>query len=211
MTISSELSAALSESAASHIVLLDNVDSFTYNLVDELRILGYPMTVFRNTISEEKVFDFMKSQGDNTILLLSPGPGNPDSAGNMMALLKLVAGQFPVLGICLGHQAIVQHYGGIIDRAPEVVHGKASSLSHSQTDMFDGLPQGFPVARYHSLMARTTPENLKILAQCGDVPMCVYEPEEKLVGFQFHPESILTALGSQLLKQSIELLTRKTV
>lgn len=205
MTLSSE------NSSAPHIVLLDNVDSFTYNLVDELRTLGYPMTVFRNTVDENTVFDFVKSQGDNTILLLSPGPGNPNSAGNMMAVLKLVAGKFPVLGICLGHQAIVQHFGGIIDRAPEVLHGKASPLTHSQTDMFEGIPQGFPVARYHSLMAKTTPANLKILAQCGDVPMCVYEPEEKLVGFQFHPESILTALGSQLLKQSIELLTRKTV
>lgn len=211
MTISSEQSSVLSASAASHIVLLDNVDSFTYNLVDELRILGYPMTVFRNTVDEKTVFDFMQSQGENTILLLSPGPGNPDSAGNMMALLKLVAGQFPVLGICLGHQAIVQHYGGIIGRAPQVIHGKSSPLTHCLTDMFEGLPQNFPVARYHSLMAKTTPENLKILAKCGDVPMCVYEPNEKLVGFQFHPESILTALGSQLLKQSIEMLTRKTV
>lgn len=210
MTTSSVQTAATSATSAPHIVLLDNVDSFTYNLVDELRILGYPMTVFRNTVDEKTVFEFMQSQGENTILLLSPGPGNPSSAGNMMELLKLVAGQFPVLGICLGHQAIVQHYGGIIDRAPEVLHGKASPLTHCQSDMFEGLPQNFPVARYHSLMAKTMPDNLNILAQCGDVPMCVYEPNEKLVGFQFHPESILTTLGSQLLKQSIELLTRKT-
>lgn len=201
----------MSTSDTPHIVLLDNVDSFTYNLVDELRTLGYPMTVFRNTVDEQTVFKFMQSQGPNTVLLLSPGPGNPDSAGNMMALLALVVGQFPVLGICLGHQAIVQHHGGKIDRAPEVLHGKASPLSHCQTDVFQGLPQDFPVARYHSLMATTTPDNLQILARCGDVPMCVYEPKEKLVGFQFHPESILTALGSQLLKQSIEFLTRKAL
>jgi len=210
MTTSPDHLASTPETATPHIVLLDNVDSFAYNLVDELRTIGYPMTVFRNTVEEKTIFDFMQSQGSNTVLLLSPGPGNPDSAGNMMELLKLVAGYFPVLGICLGYQAIVQHYGGIIDRASEVLHGKASPLSHSQTEMFEGLPQNFPVARYHSLMAKTVPDNLHILAHCGDVPMCVYEPRAKLVGFQFHPESILTALGSQLLKQTIELLTRKT-
>lgn len=211
MTSSSAQSANRPNTSAPHIVLLDNVDSFAYNLVDELRTMGYPMTVFRNTVAEKTIFDFMQSQGSNTVLLLSPGPGNPDSAGNMMGLLKLVAGCFPVLGICLGYQAIVQHYGGIIDRASEVLHGKASPLSHSQTEMFEGLPQDFPVARYHSLMAKTVPDNLNVLAHCGKVPMCVYEPREKLVGFQFHPESILTALGSQLLKQSIELLTREAL
>lgn len=210
MTTSADHLANTPDTVAPHIVLLDNVDSFAYNLVDELRTMGYPMTVFRNTVKETAIFEFMQSQGDNTVLLLSPGPGNPDSAGNMMKLLQLVAGRFPVLGICLGYQAIVQHYGGIIDRASEVLHGKASPLSHSQTEMFEGLPQHFPVARYHSLMAKTVPDNLQILAKCGDVPMCVYEPKHKLVGFQFHPESILTALGSQLLKQSIALLIRKT-
>lgn len=193
-----------------HIVLLDNVDSFTYNLVDELRTMGMPLTVFRNTVPAKTVLNHLQERGKNTLLLLSPGPGIPDSAGCMLELLGLAAGEFPVMGICLGHQAIVQHYGGIIGRAPEVIHGKASPLAHCQSKMFEGLPQGFTIARYHSLMATSTPENLEILARCGEVPMSVYQAQDRMLGFQFHPESILTALGSQLLKQSIEYLTRRT-
>ena len=191
------------------IVLLDNIDSFTYNLVDELRSLGFPLTVFRNTVPAQTVLKNIQDRGDNTLLLLSPGPGTPNSAGNMLELLDSVAGHFPVLGICLGHQAIVQHYGGVIGRAPEVIHGKASPLEHCQNLMFEGLPQGFTIARYHSLMATSTPEKLDILARCGEVPMSVYQAQDRMLGFQFHPESILTALGSQLLKQSIEYLTRR--
>lgn len=193
----------------SQIVLLDNVDSFTYNLVDELRTLGSEITIFRNTIPAEKILKHLQNKGKNTLLLLSPGPGNPDSAGNMLEVLNLCAGQFPVLGICLGHQAIVQHYGGTIGRAPEVIHGKSSPLRHCQNQMFQDLPQDFTVARYHSLMAETMPDSLNVLARCGDVPMAVFHAQERMLGFQFHPESILTALGSQLLKQSIEYLTRR--
>lgn len=191
------------------IVLLDNIDSFTYNLVDELRSLGMSLTVFRNTVAAQTVLNHLQERGENALLFLSPGPGNPDSAGNMLELLDMVAGEFPVLGVCLGHQAIVQHYGGTIGRAPEVFHGKSSPLNHCQNRMFEGLPQGFNIARYHSLMATSMPDKLEVIAQCGDIPMSVYHPTDRMLGFQFHPESILTALGSQLLKQSIEYLTRR--
>ena len=192
--------------AHAHIVLIDNIDSFTYNLVDELRVLGNELTVFRNTVSVEKIMAFMREQGPNTLLMLSPGPGNPSTAGNMLAIIAQAAGEFPVLGICLGHQAIVQHYGGIIDRAPQAMHGKSSPLTHCENRMFAGLAQGFTIARYHSLMAATMPESLEVLAHSDHIPMCVYHHKQRMLGFQFHPESIMTAHGSQLLRQSIDFL-----
>ncbi|MCY7295161.1 anthranilate synthase component II [Alteromonas sp. a30] len=192
--------------AQAHIILIDNIDSFTYNLVDELRVLGHKLTVFRNNVSVEKVMSFMRDQGPNTLLMLSPGPGNPSSAGNMLTLIEQAAGEFPVLGICLGHQAIVQHYGGIIDRAPQAMHGKSSPLTHCENRMFAGLEQGFTIARYHSLMAATIPDSLSVLAHSDHIPMCVYHQAQRMLGFQFHPESILTAQGSQLLRQSIDYL-----
>ncbi|UAA37347.1 aminodeoxychorismate/anthranilate synthase component II [Paraneptunicella aestuarii] len=194
-----------------NIVLLDNFDSFTYNLVDELRAMGMQLTVYRNSVSADKVLQFMQSQGKDTLLLLSPGPGNPDSAGCMLELLNKVQGKFPVLGICLGHQAITQHYGGTIGRAPVAVHGKSSPVKHCGDKMFSNLPNPFPVARYHSLMATTMPDNLQVIAEYDGIPMAVYHEQDNMLGFQFHPESILTAMGSQLLHQSIEYLTRRAL
>lgn len=190
-----------------NVVLLDNYDSFTYNLVDELRAIGFNLTVFRNSVDADHVLAAMQSLGDNTILLLSPGPGNPSNAGNMLSLLDKVRGIFPVLGICLGHQAIVQFYGGTIDRAPEVLHGKSSAIKHCAEMMFESLPNPMHVARYHSLMATTVPEEIQVIAKINDIPMAVYQEADKMLGFQFHPESILTAQGSQLLRQSIQYLT----
>lgn len=192
----------------STVFLLDNIDSFTYNLVDELRSAGCELQVFRNHIDPDYMLAQMRECPSKPLLLLSPGPGTPTDAGCMMTLLDKVAGEFPVLGICLGHQAIVQHYGGVVDRAPQVMHGKSSLIDHCGENMFAGLPQPLPVARYHSLMATTTPDELDIIARYEDVPMAVYHPEQHMLGYQFHPESILTADGSRLLKQSIAFLTQ---
>ena len=195
-----------------HVVLLDNFDSFTYNLVDELRANGLDLTVFRNSVPAEHVLQTMEAL-DNPILLLSPGPGNPQSAGCMLALLKLVQNRYPVLGVCLGHQAIVEHYGGEVVRAPEVLHGKSSPIHHCARMMFEGLPNPFPVARYHSLMASNMPAELEVIAQYNSekhppIAMAVWHPAHNMLGMQFHPESILTSQGSQLLKQSIQYLTQ---
>jgi anthranilate synthase component 2 len=194
--------------------LLDNVDSFTYNLVDELRTLDLAINVYRNTVSADMIFSKMQEQAAKgpVLLLLSPGPGAPSDAGCMPALLAKVAGIFPVLGICLGHQAIVEYYGGNVGRAKHVMHGKSSAITHSKTDMFARLPYPLHVARYHSLVAHTLPDNLKACASCVDEDgeetiMAVLEQQDRMLGFQFHPESILTAQGSDLLKQSIEYLT----
>ncbi len=189
-----------------NVVLLDNFDSFTYNLVDELRALGLKLTVFRNNVTPGTIVSSLAG-AENSLLMLSPGPGNPSQAGCMLELLKTVQGQYPVLGICLGHQAIVQHYGGDIVRAPEVLHGKASSIEHCADKMFQGLPNPFPVARYHSLMAENVPAGLEVIAGFQSIPMAVYHAEDRMLGLQFHPESILTAQGSTLLQQSIQYLS----
>jgi anthranilate synthase component 2 len=202
------------------VFLLDNFDSFTYNLVDELRTLGLELIVYRNSVSATVILQKMHDKAQQTdadgqikqvMLMLSPGPGNPSQAGSMLALLDLVKGQFPVLGICLGHQAIVESYGGNIIRADKVMHGKSSLIEHCADKMFANMPQPLPVARYHSLMASDMPEELTVLATFTDIPMAVAHLEDKMLGFQFHPESILTSHGSQLLMQSIEFLTQSEV
>ena len=200
------------------VFLLDNFDSFTYNLVDELRTLGLELIVYRNSVSADLVLQKMqdkaqqtdeKGQSKQVMLMLSPGPGNPSQAGSMLALLDLVKGQFPVLGICLGHQAIVESYGGKIVRADKVMHGKSSLIEHCGDKMFANMPQPLPVARYHSLMASNMPDELTVLANFSEIPMAVAHLKDKMLGFQFHPESILTSHGSQLLMQSIEFLTQE--
>ncbi len=195
------------------VFLLDNFDSFTYNLVDELRVLGLELTIYRNSVSAENIYQQMqlKAKSARVILLLSPGPGTPKDAGCMLELIGLVRGQFPVLGICLGHQAIVEYYGGKIIRSKEVMHGKSSSIEHDNSALFNNLPNPLPVARYHSLMASETPDELRIIAKYNDIPMSACHYEDRMLGFQFHPESILTSQGSQLLDQSIEFLTSEHI
>ncbi|WP_018983855.1 aminodeoxychorismate/anthranilate synthase component II [Salinimonas chungwhensis] len=195
------------------VFLLDNVDSFTYNLVDELRTLDFKILVYRNTVSAETLLARMDEQARHTpvLLLLSPGPGAPHEAGCMPELLKRVAGKYPVLGICLGHQAIVEHYGGTVARAEQVMHGKSSMITHDGSTLFDGLPQPLQVARYHSLIATQLPPTLRSVATCAALTMAVCHDDDKMLGFQFHPESILSAQGSQLLQQSIYYLTEQGV
>jgi anthranilate synthase component 2 len=202
------------------VFLIDNFDSFTYNLVDELRTLGLELVVYRNSVSADVILQKMHNkarltdengQTKQVMLMLSPGPGNPSQAGSMLTLLNLVKGHFPVLGICLGHQAIVESYGGKIIRADKVMHGKSSLIEHCADKMFTSMPHPLPVARYHSLMASNIPEQLTVLANFKDIPMAVAHLKDKMLGFQFHPESILTSHGSQLLMQSIEFLTQDKV
>ena len=196
-----------------HVIMLDNVDSFTYNLVDELRTLHVTMQVFRNTVSADTVLDALAhcaSQGP-TLLLLSPGPGAPSDAGCMPEVIARAAGQYPILGICLGHQAIVEYYGGTVVRAEAVVHGKASALTHCGDKMFANLPQPMSVARYHSLVAGSMPDALDVLGTVNDIPMVIHHAQDKMLGMQSHPESILTYHGSQLLRDSITYLLQSDV
>ena len=190
------------------IYLLDNIDSFTYNLVDEFAQLGYSVKLYRNTVPADYIYRQMQSETEAVLLVLSPGPGSPSQAGSMSALLKLCDTTFPVLGICLGHQAIVEHFGGVVGRAGETVHGKTAAITLQDHPLFAGLPQPFLVARYHSLMATEMPNALTLLANDRHIPMAVINEDKRMLGFQFHPESILTTLGKPLLKQSIDYLLR---
>ncbi|OUS25719.1 anthranilate synthase component II [Thalassotalea sp. 42_200_T64] len=182
--------------------MLDNLDSFTYNLVDEFKSLGFEPIIYRNTVSAEFIFNKMQQETAPVILVLSPGPGDPRSAGCLMELIELSVGHYPIFGICLGHQALVEHYGGKVDRADEIVHGKASLIEHAGSGPFQNLPSPLPVARYHSLVATIMPDGLELIAHYQNLPMAIANKDDKVLGFQFHPESLLTSKGSLLIKQS---------
>ncbi|ATM78308.1 TPA: gamma-glutamyl-gamma-aminobutyrate hydrolase family protein [Serratia fonticola] len=184
------------------ILLLDNVDSFTYNLVDQLRASGHQVVIYRNQIAAEVIIARLQ-QMKQPILMLSPGPGTPADAGCMPELLQRLRGQMPIIGICLGHQAIVEAYGGHVGQAGEILHGKASSITHDNQGMFAGMANPLPVARYHSLVGSNIPEGLTVNARFGDMVMAVRHDEHRVCGFQFHPESILTAQGARLLEQTL--------
>ncbi|MCX8649448.1 anthranilate phosphoribosyltransferase [Gilliamella sp. wkB292] len=186
-----------------NILFIDNIDSFTYNLVDQLRNSQHNVTIYRNTIPADVIVEKL-SQMQNPILMLSPGPGAPSEAGCMPELLKRLKGKLPIIGICLGHQAIVESYGGSIVPAGDILHGKASLIEHDEQAMFKGLPNPLPVARYHSLKGENIPKTLTINALCNNIVMAVRNDEDRVCGFQFHPESILTIQGVKLLEQTIE-------
>ncbi len=187
---------------ASHIVLLDNFDSFTYNLVDQFRSDGFQVTVYRNSVPADIVAD--RLDRDKSILVLSPGPGHPSDAGCMPELIVKVLGRVPVIGICLGHQAIINAYGGEVGSANEVFHGKHSLIQHCGERMFAGLPSPLQVARYHSLAGTRIPAGLEVIATMNETVMAVANQRDRVCGFQFHPESIMTPHGSSLLQKTIE-------
>ncbi|WP_369696221.1 gamma-glutamyl-gamma-aminobutyrate hydrolase family protein [Lonsdalea britannica] len=185
------------------ILLLDNIDSFTYNLVDQLRASGHHVVVYRNIMSADAIIERLK-QMEQPVLMLSPGPGAPADAGCMPELLQRLRGHLPIIGICLGHQAIVEAYGGHVGQAGEILHGKASSIEHDGQAMFSGLSNPLPVARYHSLVGSDIPAALTVNAHFNDMVMAVRHDQDRVCGFQFHPESILTAHGARLLNQTLE-------
>ncbi len=184
------------------ILLLDNVDSFTYNLVDQLRTFGHNVVIYRNTVAVETIVSRLQ-QLENPVLMLSPGPGTPSQAGCMPQLLQQLRGKLPIIGICLGHQAIIEEYGGKVGQAGEILHGKASSIEHDGVAMFAGLANPLPVARYHSLVGSQTPQELTVNASFNGMVMAVRDDIRRVCGFQFHPESILTTQGARLLEQTL--------
>jgi len=185
------------------ILLLDNIDSFTYNLADQLRSSGHHVVIYRNHVPAQLLIDRLATM-NNPVLMLSPGPGVPSEAGCMPELLTRLRGRLPIIGICLGHQAIVEAYGGYVGQAGEILHGKASSITHDGEAMFIGLPNPLPVARYHSLVGSNIPAGLTINAQFDGMVMAVRHEVDRVVGFQFHPESILTTQGARLLEQTLD-------
>ena len=180
------------------LIVIDNYDSFTYNLVHYLGELGADCRVFRNdAISVEEVLA-LQPQG----IVLSPGPGYPQSAGICLELVEKAADTVPLLGVCLGHQAIGQAFGGRVVRAPRLMHGKLSAIHHDGDGLFDGLPQGFEATRYHSLVVEreSLPEALQVNADTDQgVIMGMKHREQPIFGVQFHPESIASEHGHALL------------
>jgi anthranilate synthase/aminodeoxychorismate synthase-like glutamine amidotransferase len=174
------------------ILLIDNYDSFTYNLVHQLAELGAEVAVRRNDeISPDEAEDLSPSH-----LFVSPGPGRPEEAGATQEILRRLSVRVPTLGVCLGHQAIVQVYGGVVGPARELVHGKATSVTHDGRGLFAGLPAGFAAGRYHSLAATSVPEIFEVSATSNDGEvMAVRHRELPIDGVQFHPESVLTPDG----------------
>ncbi len=186
------------------LLVIDNYDSFTYNLVQYLGELGAEMRVIRN---DEMSVDEIEALGPDRILI-SPGPGTPDDAGVSLEVIESFAGRVPVLGVCLGHQAIGQFYGGKVTRAPEPVHGKPVDILHDGKTIFSGIPDGFSAGRYHSLVVEREglPDELEISATSPDgLIMGLRHREKKIEGVQFHPESILTEHGKLMLKNFLGL------
>jgi len=187
------------------LLVIDNYDSFTYNLVQYLGELGADMKIVRN---DEVSVDEIEREFRPERLLISPGPGTPDGAGITLAAIEHFAGKLPILGVCLGHQAIGQYFGGKVVRAPEPVHGKPVEVTHDGRTVFEGVPQGFSAGRYHSLVVEkgSVPDCLEISAKSPDgLVMGLRHKTEKIEGVQFHPESILTDHGKQLLKNFLSI------
>ncbi|MEF3021649.1 aminodeoxychorismate/anthranilate synthase component II [Vibrio mimicus] len=186
-----------------NILFIDNFDSFTYNLVDQFRSLGHMVTIYRNNISADAIEQALQ-QLDNPVVVLSPGPGAPSEAGCMPDLLQRLKGKVPVIGICLGHQALVEAYGGVVAGAGEIVHGKVSMMEHQNHAIYRGLPSPLAIARYHSLVATQVPAALAVTAEVNGLVMSVVNETDKVCGFQFHPESIMTTHGATLLANAID-------
>ena len=185
-------------------LLIDNYDSFTYNLVHFLGELGAEFTVRRNDALSAEQALALKPEA----IVISPGPCDPDRAGICLELIAKAAGQVPILGVCLGHQAIGQAFGGRVVRAPLVVHGKLSAIRHHGTGLFAGLPDPFQATRYHSLIVerQSLPDCLEITAETEDgVIMGLAHRRHPIYGVQFHPESIATEHGHRLLKNFLSL------
>ena len=186
-----------------NILFLDNFDSFTYNLVDQFRVLGHQVKVYRNDCDLEQIVQNALNT-PNTVLALSPGPGTPQEAGILLPLIQRLKNTIPIIGICLGHQALIEAFGGKVVHAGEVLHGKVSKINHDGQAMFRDITNPMPVARYHSLMGSELPGELIVNADYNGIVMAIRHRNLPICGFQFHPESILTVQGSKLLEQSVE-------
>lgn len=179
------------------ILLLDNYDSFTYNIAQILGYLKLPFEVIRN---DKITVEAIKDNGYKA-LIISPGPGVPKSAGITLQAIERYKGEIPIMGVCLGHQAIGEVFGGKVVRAPQLMHGKTSSVYHDNKSIFNGIPNPFTATRYHSLIVQrnSIPEALEISAETKDgIIMGLRHKEYPIEGVQFHPESILTETGKQI-------------
>jgi anthranilate synthase/aminodeoxychorismate synthase-like glutamine amidotransferase len=183
------------------ILLVDNYDSFTYNLAHLFQELGAEVTVIRNDAIDADAAEEL----DPSYLVISPGPGRPAEAGSTLEIVGRLGPRVPTLGVCLGHQAIVEAFGGKIGQAKRLVHGKTSEVTHDGRGLFEGLPDPLEGGRYHSLAATRVPDELEVCARTEDGEvMAVRHRELPIVGIQFHPESVLTPTGHELARNFLE-------
>ena len=180
-----------------NVLMIDNLDSFTFNLVEAMQRLGAKVRVLRNSVSARAALAEAEASGAS--ILLSPGPGAPEDAGCCLDLIALAKGKVQLAGICLGHQAIVKEAGGTVERSPEPVHGKSSLIAHDGAGPFAGIEGPVQIGRYHSLCTRNLPDRFRVHAEIDGMAMAISDPQAKQAGLQFHPESILTPAGNRIL------------
>jgi len=185
------------------VLLIDNYDSFTHNLAHLIGALGHEVQIYRNdalTVQDIRALA-------PTHLVISPGPGRPENAGRTPEMIQKLTGELPIMGVCLGHQAIGQVFGGVVSHAPVLVHGKATPLFHQGRSLFSNLPNPFEVGRYHSLtvLHESLPAELEVLATSGDGQiMALRHRQFPVFGVQFHPESILTEHGDLIMQNFLQ-------
>ena len=181
------------------ILIIDNYDSFTYNLVQYVGSLNYNIKVFKNNkLTIDDIYDISPDK-----IIISPGPGRPEDAGVSVEIIKKYYKQIPILGICLGHQAIAVAFGGKVVNSNEISHGKIVKINHSKSKIFNNIPDNFHATRYHSLMieAKSLPEEIKVIAKTeNNIIMGVEHSSFNLFGLQFHPESIETKFGIKMIE-----------
>jgi len=196
------------ESANRKVLFIDNFDSFTYNLVDDFCKRDCRAKVYRADTALEEL-KAVAAEFDPDLLVISPGPGTPDTAGVSLAAIGYFKDKLPIFGVCLGHQVIVQHFGGKIGHAPEPMHGKPSRVTHNEKDIFAGVENPLQAGRYHSLCALEVPDCLEETARFEDVVMGVRHKELPIFGVQFHPESILTPAGGRIIENVLSIAVSK--
>ena len=187
-----------------NILMIDNFDSFTFNLVDEFEKRKCKVFVYRNNIGLES-FSKIANKIRPKLIVVSPGPSTPKNAGISIEAIRNYAGRIPIFGVCLGHQAIIEAFGGVVSNAPEVLHGKPSKITHDNKTIYRNLSNPLQVGRYHSLAGLQIPEQLIVTAKTGTgVVMGVRHKKFPVEGVQFHPESILTPDGGLMIKNLLE-------
>ena len=179
------------------VLLIDNLDSFTFNLVESFERLGAEVRVLRNSVPAGQALEWALAR--DALIVLSPGPGRPEEAGSIMEIVRLAKSRVALLGVCLGHQALVLEAGGEVERAPVPVHGKASLIDHDGAGPFAGIDGPIHVGRYHSLCTRRIPARFRVHAEVDGMAMAISDPAARQTGLQFHPESILTRGGDSVL------------
>ncbi len=191
----------------SDILFIDNFDSFTYNLVDEFKKRERTVDVYRNNVSLQTI-DRVVEEDQPELLVLSPGPSTPSSAGQCVDIVQRYRNDLPIFGVCLGEQTIIEAFGGKVGKSIETLHGKASNVYHDQKGIFDGLETPFSAGRYHSLSGQEIPDELEVTARTdSDVIMGIRHRVLNITGIQFHPESILTPSGRKIIENVLTMVS----